>query len=45
MATCEARAIRPFEYRADVLAPVQHQPATGIDGLLPAAWIAARHDE
>jgi transposase len=45
VATCEARGINPFEYLADVLARVQEHPASDIDALLPAAWIAARDDE
>jgi transposase len=45
VATCEARGINPFEYLADVLARVQDHPASGIDELLPGAWIAARDDE
>ena len=44
VATCEARAINPFEYFADVLARVQDHPASDIDELLPGAWIAARDD-
>ncbi len=45
VATCEARGINPFEYLADVLARVQNHPASVIDALLPAAWIAARDDD
>jgi transposase len=45
VATCEARAINPFEYLADVIARVQDHPARSIDKLLPGAWAAARDDE
>ena len=45
VATCEARAINPFEYLADVLARVQDHPAHDIDALLPGAWAAARDDD
>ena len=44
VATCEARAINPFEYLADVLARVQDHPTSAIDELLPASWAAARED-
>jgi len=44
VATCEARAINPFEYLADVLARVQDHPAGAIDELLPAAWATARSE-
>jgi transposase len=44
VATCEARAINPFDYLADVLARVQDHPTAAIDELLPGAWAAA-HDE
>ena len=38
VATCEARAINPFEYLADVLARIGEHPQSRIDELLPAAW-------
>jgi transposase len=38
VATCEARAINPFEYLADVLARIGDHPHSRIDDLLPAAW-------
>jgi transposase len=41
VATCESRAINPFDYLADVLARVQDHPANAIDELLPGAWAAA----
>lgn len=44
VATCEARQINPFEYLTDVLARVQDHPASDIDALLPARWIAARDE-
>jgi transposase len=44
VATCEARAINPFEYLADVLARVQDHPTRAIDALLPGAWAAARDE-
>jgi transposase len=42
VATCEARAINPFEYLADVLARVQDHPTSAVDELLPGAWAASR---
>ena len=42
VATCEARAINPFDYLVDVLARVQDHPAKALDELLPGAWAAAR---
>lgn len=42
VATCESRAINPFDYLADVLARVQDHPANALDQLLPAAWAASR---
>jgi transposase len=42
VATCEARAINPFEYLADVLLRIGDHPAGRIDELLPAEWAAAR---
>jgi transposase len=42
VATCESRAINPFDYLADVLARVQDHTASAIDELLPDAWAAAR---
>ena len=42
VATCEARAINPFEYLADVIARVQDHSTAAIDELLPGAWAAAR---
>jgi hypothetical protein len=44
VATCEARAMNPFDYLADVLARVQDDPTSAIDELLPSAWAAARAD-
>lgn len=44
VATCEARAINPFDYLSDVLARVQDHPANAVDELLPGAWAAARTD-
>jgi len=41
VATCESRAINPFDYLADVLARVQDHPANAVDELLPGAWAAA----
>ena len=41
VATCESRAINPFDYLADVLARVQDHPANAIDELLPGSWAAA----
>jgi len=41
VATCESRAINPFDYLANVLARVQDHPANAIDELLPGAWAAA----
>ena len=44
VATCEARAINPFDYLADVLTRVQDHPANALDSLLPGAWAAAHED-
>ena len=44
VATCEARQINPFDYRADVLARVQDHPKSAVDELLPGAWAAARDE-
>jgi hypothetical protein len=41
VATCEARAINPFEYLADVLSRVADHPQRRLDELLPAAWATA----
>lgn len=38
VATCEARAINPFAYLADVLSRIGEHPNSRIDDLLPAAW-------
>ena len=43
VATCEARAINPFEYLVDVLS-VQDHPMNNIDELLPGAWAADRDE-
>jgi transposase len=40
VATCEARAINPFAYLADVLSRIGEHPQRGLDELLPAAWAA-----
>jgi transposase len=42
VATCEARAINPFEYLADVLPRIADHPNARIDELLPSAWAAAQ---
>jgi transposase len=42
VATCEARAINPFEYLADVIARVGDHPNARLEELLPGAWAAAR---
>jgi transposase len=44
VATCEARGSNPFDYLTDVLARVQDHPASDIDALLPAPWIADRDE-
>ena len=41
VATCESRAINPFDYLTDVLARVQDHPASALDELLPGAWATA----
>ena len=42
VATCEARAINPFEYLTDVITRVQDHPADRVAELLPGAWAAQR---
>ena len=41
VATCEARAINPFEYLADVLVRIGSHPQSRIDELLPGDWAPA----
>ena len=38
IATCEANAVNPVDYLADVLLRVQTHPASRIDELLPHNW-------
>jgi transposase len=42
VATCEARAINPFEYLCDVLSRIGDHPHIRLDELLPAAWAKSR---
>ena len=42
IATCEANAVNPVAYLADVLIRVQTHPAKQIDDLLPQNWVPPR---
>jgi transposase len=44
IATCEARAINPFQYLVGALTRVQDYPSKAMDELVPAAWAAARDE-
>ena len=41
-ATCEARGINPLEYLTDVISRIGDHPASRLDELLPANWMAAQ---
>ena len=41
-ATCEARGINPLEYLTDVIGRIGDHPASRLDELLPANWVAAQ---
>lgn len=42
IATCEANAVNPVDYFADVLLRLQTHPASRIDELLPHNWTPPR---
>jgi hypothetical protein len=44
VSTCEARALNPFAYLADVIPRVQDHPKRRLDELLPGPWARARAD-
>ncbi len=44
IATCEANAVNPVDYLADMLIRVQTHPASRIDELLPQNWKSRRPD-